>query len=174
MSGVACILLLATALAGQPLTIEVDRGAEALVVQFKLAGELPASVENTLDSGLAAEIDYALRVYARRRFFPDRKIWKGIAKASVTFDAVTGRYLCQMIVNGTTTASREVGSAEAARRWLTAPAAVEVPLPRGRRGAFLRIHARAVFSSGTTWLIFPSTEGTDWIEVRLEPTPGAT
>ena len=115
MSGIACVLLLTTALAGQPLSIEVDRGAEALVVKFKLAGELPQSVESTLDSGLATEIDYTFRVYGRRRMFPDRKIWKGVAKASATFDAVTGRYRCQVIVNGTTTISREVDTAEAAR-----------------------------------------------------------
>jgi hypothetical protein len=168
------MLLLTTALAGQPLSVEVDRGAEALVVKFKLAGELPPSVESTLDSGLATEIDYTFRVYGRRRFFPDRKIWKGVAKASATFDAVTGRYRCQVIVNGTTTISREVDTAEAARRWLMAPPAVEVPLPRGRRDAYLRVRARAVFSTGTSWLIFPSTEGTDWIEVRLEAPPGAT
>ena len=174
MSGIAYVLLLITALAGQPLSLEVDRGAEALVVQFKLAGELPPSVESTLDSGLATEIDYTFRVYGRRRMFPDRKIWKGVAKASATFDAVTGRYRCQVIVNGTTTVSREVDTAEAARRWLMAPPAVEVPLPRGRRDAYLRVRARAVFSSGTSWLIFPSTEGTDWIEVQLEAPPGAT
>ena len=171
MSGIACVLLLITAFAGQPLSLEVDRGAEALVIQFKVAGELPASVESTLGSGLATEIDYTFRVYGRRRFFPDRKIWKGVAKASATFDAVTGRYRCQVIVNGTTTVSREVDTAEAARRWLMAPPAVEVPIPRGRRDAFLRVRARAVFSSGTSWLIFPSTEGTDWVEVQLEASP---
>jgi len=67
MSGITCTLLLITALAGQPLSLEVDRGAEALVVQFKLAGELPPSVESSLESGLATEIDYTLRVYARRQ-----------------------------------------------------------------------------------------------------------
>jgi hypothetical protein len=99
---------------------------------------------------------------------PDRKVWKGVARSTVTFDAVTGRYLCQLIVNGSTTVSREVESAEVARQWLTAPPAVEVPLPEGRRDAFLRVRVRAVFSSGTSWLVFPSTDGTDWVEVRLE------
>ncbi|MCJ7755041.1 MAG: hypothetical protein MUP13_10805, partial [Thermoanaerobaculales bacterium] len=92
----------------------------------------------------------------------------GVARSTVTFDAITGRYLCQLIVNGSTTVSREVDSVEFALQWLTAPPAVEVLLPKGRRDAFLRIRARAVFSSGTTWLVFPSTEGTDWVEVKLE------
>ncbi len=72
MSGIACVLLLTTALAAQPLSLEVDRGAEALVIRFKVAGDLPQSLESTLGSGLATEIDYTFRVYGRRRFFPDR------------------------------------------------------------------------------------------------------
>jgi hypothetical protein len=101
--------------------------------------------------------------------FPDNRIWKGVARATVTFDAITGRYLCQLIVNGSTTVSREVESEEVARRWLAAPPAVEIPIPKGRRDAFLRVRVRAVFWSGTTWLVLPSTEGTDWVEVKLEP-----
>ena len=127
-----------------------------------------SAVASTISSGARIEIDYPLRVYARRRMFPDRRIWKGVARSTVTFDAITGRYLCQLIVNGSTTVSREVDSVEFALQWLKAPPAVEVPLPKGRRTAFLRVRARAVFSSGTTWLVFPSTEGTDWVEVKLE------
>jgi hypothetical protein len=100
--------------------------------------------------------------------FPDRRVWKGVAQSTVTFDAITGRYLCQLIVNGSTTVRREVDSIEVARQWLKAPPAVEISLPKGRRDAFLRVRVRAVFSSGTTWLVFPSTEGTDWVEVKLE------
>ena len=69
---------------------------------------------------------------------------------------------------GSTTVSREVDSLEVALKWLASPPAVEVPLPKGRRDAFLRVRVRAVFSSGTTWLVFPSSEGTDWVEVKLE------
>ena len=155
-------------LATDPVALEVDRGAEALVIRFELLSEMPESVVSGMSSGARVEIDYPLRVYARRRLFPDRKVWKGVARSTVTFDAITGRYLCQLIVNGSTTVSREVDSAEVARRWLTAPPAVEVPLPEGRREAFLRVRVRALFSSGTAWLVFPSTEGTDWVEVRLE------
>ena len=138
------------------------------MIRFELVAEMPESVVNTVSSGARVEIDYALRVYGRRRMFPDRRIWKGVARSTVTFDAITGRYLCQLIVNGSTTVSREVDSVDFALQWLTAPPAVEVPLPKGRRDAFLRVRVRAVFSSGTTWLVFPSTEGTDWVEVKLE------
>jgi len=168
MSSLIAAVLLVASLASDALHVEVDRGPEELVIQCELLVETPQAVAKTISSGARIEIDYPLRVYARRRMFPDRRIWKGVARSTVTFDAITGRYLCQLIVNGSTTVSREVDSVEFALQWLTAPPAVEVPLPKGRRDAFLRVRARAVFSSGTTWLVFPSTEGTDWVEVKLE------
>ncbi|MBD3849651.1 MAG: DUF4390 domain-containing protein [Acidobacteria bacterium] len=168
MSSLVAALLLVVSLASDALLVGVDRSPEELAIRFELLVEMPEAVANTISSGARIEIDYPLRVYARRRMFPDRRIWKGVARSTVTFDAITGRYLCQLIVNGSTTVSREVDSVEFALQWLTAPPAVEVPLPKGRRAAFLRVRARAVFSSGTTWLVFPSTEGTDWVEVKLE------
>ncbi len=168
MTRLAVVALLAASLAAEPVMVEVDRGIDELLIRVALQTEVPESVIDAMSSGIRVEIHYPLRVYARRRIFPDRKIWKGVARSTVTFDAVTGRYLCQLIVNGSTTVSREVDSAAVARRWLTAPPAVEVPIPEGRREAFLRIRVRAVFSSGTTWLVFPTTDGTDWVEVKLE------
>jgi hypothetical protein len=168
MSSLAAALLMLASLASNPLLVDVDRGPEELVISFELLTEMPESMLSTVSSGARVEIDYPLRVYARRKMFPDRRVWKGVARATVTFDALTGRYLCQLIVNGSTTVSREVDSVEVAQQWLKAPPAVEVPLPKGRRDAFLRVRVRAVFSSGTTWLVFPSSDGTDWVEVKLE------
>ena len=168
MAHLAVVALLVASLAAEPVTVEIDRGVEGLAIRIALQAEVPESVLGAMSSGARVEIDYPLRVYARRRMFPDRKIWKGLARSTVTFDAITGRYLCQLIVNGSTTVSREVDSAAFARQWLTAPPAIEVPIPEGRREAYLRIRVRAVFSSGTTWLVFPTTDGTDWVEVRLE------
>jgi hypothetical protein len=168
MSSLAAAVLLVASLTSDVLHVGVDRGPEELVIRFELLAELPESVVGTVASGARIEIDYPLRVYGRRKMFPDRRIWKGVARSTVTFDAITGRYLCQLIVNGSTTVSREVDSVDVALKWLASPPPVEVPLPRGRRDDFLRVRVRAVFSSGTTWLVFPSTEGTDWVEVKLE------
>ena len=169
MSSLAAVFLLLVSVASEALLVEVERGPEELNVRFELLTQMPDAVANSLSSGARIEVDYPLRVYARRKMFPDNRIWKGVARATVTFDAITGRYLCQLIVNGSTTVSREVESEEVARRWLAAPPAVEVPVPKGRRDAFLRVRVRAVFWSGTAWLVLPSTEGTDWVEVKLEP-----
>jgi len=167
MSRILYALVLTAALTADPMVIDVDRGTDELVIRIELVEELPEELETAFSTGSRVAIDYPLRVYARRRLFPDRKIWKGVAQSAVAFDAVTGRYLCQLIVNGTTTVSREVDSATDAHRWLVAPPPVEVPIPEARREAFVRVRARAVFSSGTTWLVFPSSEGTGWVEVRL-------
>lgn len=171
MSANLCILVLVTALAAEPMALDIHRGDDALIISFSLTQELPESIEETLSSGATVVIDYPLRVYGKRRLFPDRRVWKGVAKVTVNYDAVTGRFLCQLIVNGDTTASREVDSVEAARSWLTSPPAVELPVPEARRDSILRVRVRAVFASGTAWLVFPSTDGTEWLEVRLEPTP---
>lgn len=172
MTGLLCTLLLAAALAAEPVTVAVDRGVEALGIRFELVEALPEPLVSRLSSGATAEVTYSIRVYGRRRFFPDRKIWKGEARSTVTFDALTGRYVCQLIVNGSTTASRENDTLEAARDWLRSPPPVEVALPESRRDAYLRVRVRAIFASGTTWLIFPSTDGTVWVETRLDPEPG--
>ncbi len=171
MVGHFCTLVLVAALAIEPVAVSVDRDAAGLVIHLELAETLPDTVEESLSSGATTEIAYAVRVYGRRRFFPDRRIWKGTARATVRFDAVTGRYVCQLIVNGSTTTSREIDSLTKRRRWLRAPPPVEVPLPEARRDAFLRVRVRAVFASGTTWLVFPSTDGTDWIETWIDPPP---
>jgi hypothetical protein len=164
-----CALVLVAAVAVQPMILEIDRGAEELSIRFSLNQDLPEATEATLSSGATVVVDYPLRVYGRRRFLPDWKVWKGIARVTVNFDGVTGRYLCQLIVNGDTTASREVQTVDEARSWLTAPPAVEIALPKARRNSVLRVRVRAVFASGTTWLVFPSSEGTDWTDIWLEP-----
>jgi len=87
MSSLAAAVLLIASLASDALLVEVDRGPEELVVRFELLAEMPESVVNTVSSGARIEIDYPLRVYARRRMFPDRRIWKGEARSTVTFVA---------------------------------------------------------------------------------------
>jgi hypothetical protein len=171
MTGYLSTLVLVAAFAVEPVNVSVDRGAEGLEIRFELAEALPQTVETSLSSGATTEIAYSVRVYGRRRFFPDRKIWKGIARATVRFDAVTGRYVCQLIVNGSTTTSGEIDTLDAARGWLRAPPPIEVSLPEARREASLRVRVRAVFASGTAWLVFPSTDGTDWVEISNDPPP---
>lgn len=171
MSGLTFIILLIAALSAQPMALEVDRGEGIVTVRFEVLEPLPVAAETALTTGAEVRIQFPLRVYARRRMWWDNKIWKGVAETAVTFDAITGRYLCRLIVKGETTVSQEVGSIEAARSWLVAPPSVDLPIPSARQNAHLRVAVRAVYSRGTTWLVFPSTTGTDWIEVRLEPPP---
>ena len=163
------IMLAVAVFATEPMVLDVERGEDQLVIRLDLIDAVPDDFDTVLSSGARAEIEYTLRVYSRRRMFPDRRLWRGTAQSIVVFDALTGRYRCQLIVNGTTTHSRELLSEEEARRWLLAPPPVEVPLPKGRQEAFIRVRARAVFSRGTRWLVFPTSDGTDWTETRIEP-----
>jgi hypothetical protein len=173
MWGVVCTLVLvalsAAEPAGEPLQVEVQRWGGELIVRLELSTDLPVDFATDLSSGAPAEIDYLIRVYSRRKLFPDRRVWKAVAEASATFDAITGRYICQLIVNEDTVASSEVETPRAARDWLRAPPPMEVVLPEPRQDDFIRVRARAVFDRGTSWLIFPTTEGTDWVEVQLNP-----
>ena len=100
MSSLAAIFLLLVSVVSETLLVEVERGPEELSVRFELLTEMPDSVASSLSSGARIEVDYPLRVYARRPLFPDNRLFKGVARATVTFDAITGRYLCQLIVNG--------------------------------------------------------------------------
>jgi hypothetical protein len=168
----AALLILAMAVGPIAVELEVKRSVERLTVLVELSDALPDDLESTLASGGKVTVQYQVRVYSPRWLINDRKMWKGAADSIVSFDAITGRYRCQLIVNGTTTTSKETDSAADARAWLQGPPAIEVPIPKSRRDAFLRVRARAVFSRGTKWLIFPTANGTGWTEIGLEPMAG--
>ena len=88
------------------------------------------------------------------------------------FDAVTGRYRSQIILNGIITAIRR---GRVRRRG--SPVVDQSSAGSGSNcrpsadGPILRIRVRAMFSSGTTWLIFPTIDATPWSEVILDPLP---
>jgi hypothetical protein len=116
-------------------------------------------------------VAYPLRVRARRRLLWDRRVWRGHIICTVAFDPVTGRYRCELLLDSVIVASAEVSEAEDARRWLRAPPAVRLALPASKRPPQLLVRIRAVFASSTKWLLFPSVEGSDWVEVAVEPVP---
>lgn len=165
-------LLLAMGIAlPDPVALEVTRDPTTVEIRFQLVESLPEEISDALESSAEVRLTYPLRVRAKRRGWWDRRLWSGELVSISAFDAVTGRYRCQVILNGIITASDEAESTEEALRWLTNPPPVRVELPPERRRANLRIRVRAVFSSGTTWLIFPTTDATSWSELILEPLP---
>jgi hypothetical protein len=169
MQTLLVVCFVAAAAAPQdPLQIDVERERGALKTSIRLQTGLPEPFEQALPSGALVQVRYELRVRARRRYWWDRKVWSGTAKANVAFDPVTGRYRCELVLDDVIIASHETASADKAREWLIAPPQIQVMLPGAKRTLHLRIKARAVFSSSTKWLILPSVEGTEWVEVRLE------
>jgi Domain of unknown function (DUF4390) len=166
------VLLLATGIAlPDSVALEVTRDPATVEIDIRLLQPLPEEISQSLVSGAEVRLSYPLRVRAKRRGWWDRRLWTGEVVTISAFDAVTGRFRCQVILNGIITASGEAESNEEALLWLTNPPPVRVELPVERRQATLRIRVRAVFSSGTTWLIFPTQNATPWTELILEPLP---
>jgi hypothetical protein len=165
------VILFAAAVAGSaPMVLDVDREPAVIEVSFRLVEPLPAEISSAVDSGAEVRLIYQLRVKARRKAWWDRKIWVGEAVTSAAFDPVTGRYRCELILDGVIVASRELETTDEVHAWLTAPQPVRVELPENRRRANLKVRARVVFAKGTTWLIFPTQDATDWVEISL-PSP---
>ena len=164
------VLLLATGIAlPDPLILEVTRDPAAVEVGFRLVTSLPEEISAALESGAEIRLTYPIRIKAKRRGWWDRRVWSGELVTISAFDAVTGRFRCKVILDGIITESKEAESTKEALRWLTTPPPVRVELPEERRQAILRVRVRAVFSTGTTWLIFPTQDATPWTEINLEP-----
>jgi hypothetical protein len=173
MSGVVSLCLLAMLLAQPPIALDVERDRDVLRVNFTLEEDLPEEIGSALPSGAQIRIRYPLRVRNPRRMWWDKKIWKGEAVATAIFDPVTGRYRCELALDGVIVSSAEIESSAAALDFLTSPGPVLLSLPPTKRSE-LRVRMRAIFSSSTKWLLFPSVNGTRWIEVPLtspEPAP---
>jgi hypothetical protein len=175
MPAVLVLALVAAVAAAHPdpLTLAAIREPAAVEVSFRLEGELPDELSASLAAGAEVRLAYPLRVRAKRRGLWDHRVWTGELVSIVAFDPVTGRYRCQVILDGIITSTGEADTPEAARRWLVSPPPVRIELPEERRRLALRVRVRAVFSSGTTWLIFPTQDATPWVELAVDPLPEA-
>jgi hypothetical protein len=160
-------LVAASQLSG-PLEVSAHRERGAIVVSFRLTEALPEALASALPSGAQIRVEYPVRIRQRRSMWWDRRLWRGEVASTVTYDPVIGRYRCELVLDGAIVESQEVESAEEAADWLRAPPPVRVILPEVKHENRLRIRVRAEFSSRTKWLILPSVEGTDWIEVAMD------
>jgi len=165
----AWLLVVAAGLSAQtePLTITVARERDALEVRFELVEPLPGPLLAALPTGAQVRVVYPVRLRVGRSFLWDRRLWRGEVTSSVAFDPVIGRYRCELVLDRVIVTTRETESPSDAVAWLRSPPAVRLDLPAERRSADLVVRVRAVFASATKWLLFPSVEGTDWVEVRL-------
>lgn len=170
MRGAAAWLLVLLLVAPTPpLAVQAKRVGATVEVSVRLLRALPKALEEALPSGAEIRVSYPIRVRGRRFWWFDRKVWKGEVISTTAFDPLTGRYRCELLLDKVVLDRQETSSPEAARSWLTAPPPVRLSLPVSRRPFSLRV--RAVFSSSTTWLVFPAVDGTDWTEVEVEGAP---
>jgi len=168
----ALVLLLAAGIVTPgPLILEAGRELTVVEVDFELAVAPPDETSRALVSGAEVRLVYPLKVRAKRKGWIDRKLWSGELVTIAALDPVLGRYRCQVILDGIITSTGEAETAEAALTWLIDPPPVRIELPEARRRAILKVRVRAIFSSGTKWLIFPTQNATPWMEILLEPLP---
>jgi hypothetical protein len=165
--GTVGALGLSILLAASSLAVEVTPTRESLEVQLELVEALPEAFAEALPSGAVIRVIYPLKVRSKRSFFWDRRLWHGEVIASATFDPITGRYRCELLLDEVMVASEERGSAAEAERWLTRPPAVRLALREVKRIERIYVRARAVYSTSTTWLVFPDSEGTEWVEAVI-------
>lgn len=168
MSGILPLLLAATLSSQAPLALEVDQQRDALKVSFSLLEPLPTAIEDALSSGAEVQVRYPLKVRRPRTLWWDRKLWKGEVLATAIFDPITGRYRCQVVLDDVIVSSQEMDSADGARDFLASPGPVLLSLSMEKK-AKLFVRVRAIFSSSTKWLVFPSVDGTPWVEVPVMP-----
>jgi hypothetical protein len=159
--------LLAGVVAAQPLTVEVTRTRDVLAVDFALVADLPEAFEAALPSGAVVRVVYPMQLRSDRRLWWDRRLWRGKVTSAAVFDPMTGRYRCELVLDEIVVATQECERVEDARQWLVNPPSVRLSLEGADKPERLRIRVKAIFSSSTTWLIFPSVEGTGWVEVPL-------
>lgn len=171
MSIALALLLAAGITTADPLVLTAERGPTAVEVDFALATVVPDEMTEALHAGAEVRLTYPLRVKAKRKGWWDRRLWSGELVTIAALDPMLGRYRCQVVLDGIITSTEEAESASDALLWLTDPPSVRVELPEPRRQAFLKVRVRAVFSSGTTWLIFPTQDATAWVEIALDPLP---
>jgi hypothetical protein len=150
-----------------PLSVTVTPVQGALEVQLILEDALPESLSDALPSGAVVRVVYPIRVRKQRTLIWDGRIWKGEAVSRVAFDPLTGRYLCELLLDEVMIDSREVDSAAEARSWLRSPPPFRLVFDELRDLGRLYVRARAIYSTSTTLLVFPKSEGTPWVAVEL-------
>ena len=172
MRGLLLVFLLATSVSALPLSVNVTQERDGLMLDFSLVETPPEGFNDALPSGAVVRLTYMIQLRSERRWMWDGRVWKGVLLVSAVFDPITGRYRCESILDNVIVATEEFSDIESASRWLTHPPEVRLAMHDYTRWHKLRIRVRAIYSSSTTWLIFPSTEGTDWVEVRLDEQQG--
>lgn len=161
-------------LAPAPLSIHISTEHQALDVRLELNVPLPEVFVDALPSGGVVRVVYPLRVRLKRVFWWDRRVWKGELTSQASFDPITGRYRCQLLLDEVVVASREVDTMNDAVLWLKTPPSFHLVLSDFKKPDRLYLRARAIFSTSTTWLVFPDREGTDWVTAPVVQTPPET
>ena len=105
MHGLLAVFLIAAAIPGQPLSVNVTQERDALMLDFELLEPPPESLDDGLPSGAVVRLSYLIQLRSDRRMMWDRRGWKGQLQVSAVFDPVTGRYHCGSVLDDIIVAS---------------------------------------------------------------------
>jgi hypothetical protein len=167
MLSLSCLGLSAALLLTTQLAVTAVPTQGALEVQLTLEEALPEAFTDALPSGAVVRVIYPIRVRKKRSFIWDGRVWKGEVTSRVAFDPLTGRYFCELLLDEVLVTSQEVETAESARLWLLSPPPIRLVFDEMKDLHRLYVRARAVFSTSTTMLVFPNSEGTKWTNAQV-------
>lgn len=174
MISLLTLALAAALVVPAPLSVHISPEHQSLDVRLVLNDPLPEVFLDALPSGGVVRVMYPLRVRSKRSLWWDGRVWKGVMTSQASFDPITGRYRCELLLDEIIVASNEVDTMDDAVSWLKAPPSVRIVVSDFKNLNRLYLRTRAVFSTSTTWLIFPDRKGTEWVSVPVVQEPSET
>lgn len=151
-------------IAGLDLAIE-DR---QVLLSFLVVGLFDEAFMRRIDSGLATEIRFDLRLVKLRRWWFDRNAEEGNLQVTATYNAVTREYQVHTKYNGNLIDSSVVRDAEELEEAMTRFIRIPAFSLRGRGPGRLMVQVRAELGPGTRLFFIPTTRTTDWVERRFQ------
>ena len=148
------------------LEVEIEDGQ--MLLSFQLDRLFDDEFRRRIDSGLATEIGFDMRLVKVRRWWLDRNIGSSKLQVTVMYNAVTREYLINTKQDGGLISSRVVRFVDELEEAMTrverlAAFALDDP----RRSGRVQVRVRAELGTGTRLWFIPTTRTTDWTEARL-------
>jgi hypothetical protein len=162
-------ILLLAAVATPDLELVLAPAPGRLSVQMALNRELPAQWTQALAAGAPMSITYRMHLLRNRRWLWDRRLARHDVVIKAQRDPLTGVFTLVAELDGEILASAQAESLDDAIRWVKHPPTAELPLPLRHEPLWLIV--RAEFLTHYKMLVFPSTEGTDWLQKAIPEAP---
>jgi hypothetical protein len=162
-------LLLAAAASVPGLEVFLNPAPGRLQVQMAVMRELPEEWTQALAAGAPVSITYRLHLYRNRRWLWDLRLANHELQIKAQRDPLTGVFTLVAEFDEEILASGQAESLEEAVRWVKRPPTVEVAVPLRHEPLWLFV--RAEFFTRYRLLVFPTTDGTEWLQKAIPEAP---